>query len=116
MKEKTVKIAGREYPAGVGDYTTPNPVAKDKFGAGVTQDDPDTTKEHQIIYSRTTGKPHEISFGPIGGGLVPANPFASEAQRAYLNIHKEKLGAKGLAEWNESSKGLKLPEHVKKSK
>ena len=113
--EKKVNIAGREYCAGVGDYTTANPAAKDKFGAGVKQAPPDTTKEHQTIVSRITGKEHEISFGPLCGGLVPANPFASLAQAGYLHSHPEKLGAKKLAEFDAASKGKKLPARVKKS-
>ncbi len=113
--EKKVKIAGREYCAGVGDYTTANPAAKDKFGAGVKQKPLETTREHQTIYSRTTGRPHEISMGPHGGGLVPANPFASLAQAGYLHSHPEKLGAKKLAEFDAASKGKKLPARVKKS-
>jgi len=41
-------------------------------------------------------------------------PFKSKSQAAYLNIHKEKLGAKKLAEFNKASKGKKLPKRVKK--
>ncbi len=114
--EKKVKIAGREYCAGVGDYTTANPAAKDKFGAGVKQAPPDTTKEHQTIVSRITGKEHEISFGPLPGGLVPANPFASLAQEGFLHAHPEKLGKKELAHWDAETKGKSLPQRVKKSK
>ena len=114
MKEKKVKISGRDYCAGVDDYTTPEPAAKDKFGAGVKQQKPDTTTEHQTIVSRTTGRTHEISFGPLPGSLVPKNPFASLAQAGYLHAHPEKLGAKKLAEFDSSSKGLKLPKRVKK--
>lgn len=113
-KSKMVQITGRSLPSGGGDYTTPNPTAKDKFGAKVKQDAPDTTSEHQVIYSRTTGRPHEIQFGPLSGGLVPSNPFASEIQRSYLNAHPEKLGASKLAEFNRASRGMKLPKRVKK--
>lgn len=74
-------------------------------------------KEHALhITSRTNGKSVEVGFGPQGNGLVPANPFASLAQAGYLHAHPEKLGKKGLAEWDASSKGLHLPKHVKKSK
>lgn len=74
-------------------------------------------KEHELhITSRTNGKTVEVGFGPQGGGLVPANPFASLAQEGFLHAHPEKLGAKGLAEWDASTKarGTKMPEHVKK--
>jgi len=76
--------------------------------------------EHEKIYSRTLCRDVEIGIeplpaGPDGhGGLVGKNPFVSQDQRAYLNMHPEKLGAKGLAEWNSASKGLKLPKKVKK--
>lgn len=73
-------------------------------------------KEHDKLRSRTTGKLMEISMGPNGGGLVPANPFASLAQEGYLHAHPEKLGAKKLAEFDRETKGMKLPKHVKKSK
>jgi len=78
------------------------------------------TPEHTEIVSRTLGKKVEIGIGPLPvgpsgiGGLVGKNPFVSQDQRAYLNMHPEKLGAKGLAEWNSASKGLKLPKKVKK--
>ena len=107
MADKTVKISGREQCAGVDDYTTPN-AGSDK------QKSPDFTTEHQTIESRITGKKHEIDFGPLPGGLVPANPFASEMQRGYMNAHPEVLGEKGLKEWNSASKGLKLPKSAKK--
>jgi hypothetical protein len=71
-------------------------------------------KEHETVPSRLGGKAREISFGPLPNGLVPANPFASIAQEGYLHAHPEKLGAKGLAEWDASTKGKSLPEHVKK--
>ena len=90
-------------------YLKPNPMPKDKFGAGVKQESPDFTKEHQTVTSRITGKKHEIKFGPVGGGLVPANPFASLAQAGYLHAHPEKLGKKGLKEWDTATKGKKLP-------
>src|ERR1035437_8557618 len=83
---------------------------------------PLSTPEHTKVYSRTLRRDLEIGVGMHGrsannyGGLVPANPFASKSQMAFLNMHPEKLGAKGLAEWNESSKGLKLPKHVKKAR
>lgn len=72
--------------------------------------------EHDKVRSRTTGRDVEISMGPNGGGLVPANPFASLAQEGYLHAHPEKLGAEKLAEFDRETKGMKLPEHVKKSK
>jgi len=92
-----------------------NEQAPDKFGAGCKQEKYNElgSREHDKIRSRTTGREREISLGPNGAGLVPANPFASEKQRAFLNMHPEKLGAKGLAEWNQASKGLKLPVRAK---
>ncbi len=43
-------------------------------------------------------------------------PFKSEAQRKYFNANREKLEAEGVDvdEWNESSKGKKLPEKAEK--
>jgi hypothetical protein len=45
-------------------------------------------------------------------------PFKSEAQRRYFEANKPKLEKKGVnvKEWEESSKGLKLPERAPKSK
>lgn len=73
-----------------------------------------TMSEHDCLPSRTTGKHHEIQFGPQPGGLVPSNPFASLAQEGYLHAHPEKLGKKKLAEFDAETKGKKLPKHVKK--
>ena len=74
-------------------------------------------KEHGLhITSRTTGRSVEVTFGPQGNGLVPANPFASLAQEGFLHAHPEKLGAKKLAEFDAATKGMKLPKRVKKSK
>jgi hypothetical protein len=109
-----VKISGRTYKAGADDYTTPPEASKDKQGSKVEQDKPDFTKEHQTILSRTTGKPCEISFGPLPGGLVPKNPFASLAQAGYMHSHPEILGKEGLKEWDASTKGRSLPKRVKK--
>ena len=97
-------------------YLAPAPKAEDKFGAKVKQKPQDNYKEHQTIVSKTTGKKVEVSFGPLGGGLVPSNPFASIAQEGYLHAHPEKLGKAGLAEWDVATKGKKLPQHVKKQK
>ena len=43
-------------------------------------------------------------------------PYKSEAQRKYFNANREKLEAEGVNvdEWNESSKGKKLPEKAEK--
>lgn len=43
-------------------------------------------------------------------------PYKSQAQAAYFNIHKKELEKQGVNvdEWNEASKGMKLPEHAKK--
>jgi len=74
-------------------------------------------KEHALkVTSRTNGKTVEVGFGPQGGGLVPANPFASLAQEGYLHAHPEKLGKTALDEWDAATKGKKLPKRVKKSK
>jgi hypothetical protein len=72
-------------------------------------------KEHGLkITSRTTGRVVDVGFGPVGGGLVPKNPFASLAQAGYLHSHPEKLGAEKLAEFDAASKGKHLPKRVKK--
>jgi hypothetical protein len=109
-KEKKVKIAGREYEAGADDYTTPAPMA-DKYG----QKPQDFTKEHQTIRSRTNGKEYQIQFGPLPGGLVPANPFASLAQEKFMFSNKSKMEKQGVDvdEWAKASKGKKLPKRVK---
>jgi hypothetical protein len=41
-------------------------------------------------------------------------PFKSEAQRRYFEANKAKLEKKGVdvKEWEESSRGLKLPDRV----
>ena len=45
-------------------------------------------------------------------------PYKSKAQEAYFNIHNKQLEKQGVNvnEWNESSKGKKLPEHAKSKK
>jgi hypothetical protein len=45
-------------------------------------------------------------------------PYKSKAQAAYFNIHRKELERQGVDvdEWNESSRGKKLPEHVAKEK
>lgn len=45
-------------------------------------------------------------------------PFKSEAQRKYFNANRAALEKQGVDvnEWNESSKGMKLHEHKKKTK
>ena len=42
-------------------------------------------------------------------------PFKSKAQAAYFNTHKDELEKEGVNvdEWNEASKGKKLPKKVK---
>lgn len=69
--------------------------------------------EHDKVRSRTTGRKIEISMGPQPSGMVPKNPFASLAQEGYLHAHPEKLGKKGLAEWDKETKGKTLPKKVK---
>jgi hypothetical protein len=45
-------------------------------------------------------------------------PYKSKAQAAYFNIHRKELEREGVDvdEWNESTRGKKLPDHVKKEK
>jgi hypothetical protein len=73
-------------------------------------------EEHGLhVTSRTRGNSVEVTFGPQGGGLVPANPFASLAQAGYMHSHPEVLGKDALDEWDSATKGKKLPKRVKKS-
>lgn len=43
-------------------------------------------------------------------------PYKSQAQAAFFNIHKKELEKQGVNvnEWNEASKGKKLPKKVNK--
>ena len=43
-------------------------------------------------------------------------PFKSNLQRKFMNANKAKLEAQGVNvnEWNDASKGLKLPEKANK--
>ena len=45
-------------------------------------------------------------------------PYKSQAQERYFNANKEKMEGEGVnvEEWNESSKGKKLPKRVNKMK
>lgn len=45
-------------------------------------------------------------------------PYKSKAQQAYFNIHKKELEKQGVDvnEWNQASKGKKLPSKVSKLK
>lgn len=45
-------------------------------------------------------------------------PYKSRAQEAYFNANRDKFEKQGVdvGEWNAASKGMKLPEHVKKAK
>jgi hypothetical protein len=45
-------------------------------------------------------------------------PYKSLAQERYFNANKSKLKRQGVDvdEWNESSKGMKLPKRAKKKK
>ena len=45
-------------------------------------------------------------------------PYKSQAQAAYFNIHKKQLESQGVNvnEWNQASKGKKLPKKVSKKK
>lgn len=75
-------------------------------------------KEHALhVTSRTTGKSVEVGFGPNGGGLVPANPFASLAQARFAHANPEKFGGKkGLDEWDKETSFGSIPKKVKKGK
>lgn len=43
-------------------------------------------------------------------------PYVSKAQEKFFNANRGELEKKGVnvSEWNKSSKGMNLPEHVKK--
>ena len=69
--------------------------------------------EHDKIQSRLTHHYVEIEAGPLSGGKVPKNPFASQAQAGFMHTHPDILGEAGLKEWDKASKGKKLPKHVK---
>lgn len=45
-------------------------------------------------------------------------PYKSRAQAAYFHEHAKELEKQGvnISEWDATSKGKKLPKHVKKSK
>ena len=45
-------------------------------------------------------------------------PYKSQAQRAFFNANKKELQKQGVnvEEWNQSSKGKKLPKKVKPPK
>lgn len=70
-------------------------------------------KEHETVPYRYKPGGVEIVLGPTNDGKVPANPFASIAQQHFLHAHPEKLGKKGLAEWDAATKGKHLPKRVK---
>jgi hypothetical protein len=57
----------------------------------------------------------ESASNSSGGHFVP---FKSEAQRRYFEANKAKLEKQGVdvKEWEQFSKGLKLPERAPKSK
>jgi hypothetical protein len=67
--------------------------------------------EHDKVRSKTTGRNIEIRM--TLGKEVPKNPFASLAQAGYMHSHPEILGKAGLKEWDEASKGRKIPYKVK---
>lgn len=84
---------------------------------------PLNTPEHTKVYSRTLRRDVEIGVGMHGtcpkggvGGMVPANPFASGAQRGYMHANPGVLGPEKLKEWDKASKGQKVPQHVSKKK
>ena len=83
-----------------------------------------STPEHKKVFSRTRGVMLEVGVGPHGtstkdgdvGGLVPKNPFVSQAQEGWAHMHPEKFGKANLAHWDAATKGKHLPKRVKKSK
>ncbi len=86
----------------------------DTFGATATPNPQKYVKEHDTVKSRIGGKPREISFGPLPGGLVPSNPFASLLQARFLHAHPEKVGGeKKLEEWDKSTNFKHIPKKVK---
>jgi hypothetical protein len=78
------------------------------------------TKEHDKVYSRTLRRNVEIAVGIHGsspddfGGLVPANPFVSQAQEGWAHMHPEKFGKQNLKNWDAETKGKTLPKRAKK--
>lgn len=81
---------------------------------------PLNTPEHTKIYSRTLGRNVEVGVGMHGrglnsyGGLVPANPFVSQAQEGWAHMHPEKFGKQNLKNWDAETKGKTLPKRAKK--
>lgn len=45
-------------------------------------------------------------------------PYKSKAQAAYFHTHKKELAKQGvnIKEWDNASRGKKLPQHVAKKK
>ena len=45
-------------------------------------------------------------------------PYKSKAQEKYFNVHRKELEQQGVSvdEWNQSSKGKKLPDKAPKKK
>ena len=72
--------------------------------------------EHDFLISRIDGCPRKVKFSPPGCNLVPSNPFASLKQNAYMHMHPEILGKKGLKEWESKTDYSNLPEKVRKKK
>ena|ERR1700675_3543089 len=86
---------------------------------------PMSTPEHSQIVSRTRGVKLEIGVGPHGasqkegdfGGLVSANPFASQLQQKFAYANPSKFGGKtGLKEWSDATNQKALPKRAKKRK
>ena len=83
------------------------------------------TPEHTHIISRTRGVKMEIGVGPHGaspkegdlGGLVSANPFASQLQQKFAYANPSKFGGQaGLKEWSNATNQKTLPKRVKGKK
>jgi hypothetical protein len=84
-------------------------------GAGLKVEPIDYTSEHQKVKSRLTGHDVEIEFSPMGGGFVPANPFASKSQAAFAHANPDKFrGEEKLKEWDRATDFKHLPKKVKK--
>jgi hypothetical protein len=107
MKSRKLKFGGILHPLEKEFRTSHEDAIVIPEQKKKTPEKPFTT-EHQTIVSRTTGLPHEISFGP-NNGKVPANPFKSVAQQHYMFAHPNVLGKKALHEWASKTDYSKLP-------
>ena len=92
-----------------------NSGAQKCFGAKNEAEPQKYFPEHHLVQSRLGGKAREISFGPLPGGLVPKNPFASRLQAKFAHANPSKFGGEsGLKEWDTSTDFKKIPKRAKK--